>query len=246
MSLTTRNPRVSDANSRIRNKRRQTRLRRIRGAVIGVAVLAVLAGGLWVVGFSPLFAVTTVEVNGTKLLSADSVRQAAMVPVGSSVALAEPEPIAKRVGAIAEVKSVTVRRTWPNTITIDVTERSAVYALKSSVAGEFWLVDADGVTFHTVKATPKGTLVAQSDTTDIKVLADTATVVAAIPDKLRKCVLSLRVVSADDITLVLSGNAKVVWGGASDSKLKGQVAEALLSVKASVYDVSSPTAPVTR
>lgn len=246
MSISTRPPRVTDANSRIRTKRRRTRLRRLRAIAIGVALLAVVAGGGWLVGFSSILAVTDVSVTGTKMLTVDAVKSSAQVPTGSPLATTDPEPIAKRVGAIPEVKSVTVTRSWPDAITIDVTERTTVFVVQSTVEGESWLVDEDGVIFHTVTSAPKGKLVAETESIDVNTLAGVATVVAALPEGLRKRVRSVSVVSVDDITLHLTGNARVLWGDASESALKGQVAEALLKVKARVYDVSSPTAPVTR
>ena len=39
---------------------------------------------------------------------------------------------------------------------------------------------------------------------------------------------------------------QVVWGGVDDSALKAEVLAALLKTDAKVYDVSSPTTPVTR
>lgn len=213
---------------------------------IVVVVLALLATAGWLFGLSSVFAVREVSVDGTKMLTAQGVEQIAQVPMGSPLAVTDPGPIAARVGAIPEVKSVTVERAWPSGIRIDVVERTAAYAVSSTTAGEFWLVDDSGVVFHTVSTVPKGLFVAASSTVEVPVLRDVATVVKAIPDGLRTRVTSLKVTSGDDITLVLTQNARVVWGSAADSELKGRVAAALLKVSASVYDVSSPTYPVTR
>jgi cell division protein FtsQ len=218
----------------------------VRALSIVVLVLALLAAAGWLFAFSSVFAIRDVAVGGTKMLTAQAVERIAQVPVGSPLATTDPGPIAARVAAIPEVKSVTVARAWPSGIRIDVVERTAAYAVSSTTAGEFWLVDDSGVVFHTVSSAPKGLLVAASSTVEVPVLRDVATVVKAIPDPLRKRVTSLKVTSGDDISLVLTQNARVVWGSASDSELKGRVAAALLKVSASVYDVSSPTYPVTR
>lgn len=185
-------------------------------------------------------------MTGASLLTDEAVEQVAQVPVGSPLATVDPQPIAVRVGAIPEVEAVTVSRSWPHTITIAITERTAVYAAKSTEAGEYWLVDRAGVTFHTVASAPKGLLVVTSTSTDVAVLRGVSTVIAALPEALRKRVASVTVTSLDNIVLILTNKAQVVWGSASDSPLKGQVAEALLKVNAKVYDVSSPSSPVTR
>ncbi|WP_028708196.1 cell division protein FtsQ/DivIB [Propionicicella superfundia] len=246
MSAPARPPRVSDATQRIRSRRRRTRLRRLRGIGIAVVVVALVVGAGWLFGFSSVFAVRDVSVTGTAVLKPEVVEQLAQVPVGAPLATVDPEPIAARVANVPEVKSVTVSRAWPDGIRIEVTERTAAYAVSSTTAGEYWLVDDTGVVFHTVTTVPKGLLVATSSTVEVPVLQDVATVVAALPDDLRKRVTSLKVTSGDDITLVLTKNAQVVWGSATDSELKGRVAAALLKVSARVYDVSSPTYPVTR
>jgi cell division protein FtsQ len=172
------------------------------------------------------------------------VEAAARVPLGSPLAFTDPAPIEERVRSLPEVRDATVSRSWPNTIRIEVTEREPVFVLNSE--GAYWLVDADGVTYHRVGSPPEGLLVAVAETTDGTVLRDIATVVSSLPEALAERVTQVRAATADSITLMLTGNARVIWGSAADSELKGQVATALLGQKATIYDVSSPTHPVTR
>lgn len=237
---------VHDATGRIELRRRHERLRRVRVIAIILGALVLVAVGGWIIGFSPAMAVKTVDVSGTELLHSDDVRKRAEVAVGTPLVWCDPQPIAARVAAIPEVKSVTVSQSWPDTITIAVTEREAVFAVRSSVEGEFWLVDDEGIVYHTVATVPDGLLVATSSSTTIPVLKDAATVVTSLPSAVRKNVASLTVSSADNIVLNLTNKSQVIWGSAAESTLKGQVVEALLKVDAKVYDVSSPTHPVKR
>jgi cell division protein FtsQ len=75
---------------------------------------------------------------------------------------------------------------------------------------------------------------------------DVATVVTALPKVLRDRAVLISAETPDSIVIELSGGAEVVWGSAESSAQKAQVIVALLSVKASVYDVSSPSHPTTK
>ncbi len=207
--------------------------------------MVLVAGGGWLVGFSSAFAVTQVTVKGNSLVQEATIRSVAAVPAGNSLAFTDPTPIAERVAELPEMQTVTVSRLWPNGIQIEVTERTALFAIRSPV-GDYWLVDDAGIAYHTVLHKPAALIPVHTATLDIPVLRDTGLVVSALPDQLRRRVTAVHVRSGDNIVLSLSGGAQVVWGSARDSELKGQVAEALLKVKAKVYDVSAPTNPVTK
>jgi cell division protein FtsQ len=237
-------PRTIDASVRLAARRRQ-RLRRRILVVAGVVVsLALVAGVLWVVFVSSAFAVTTVSVTGTSVLTADEVTAAAQVPLGTPMARLNTKAIVSRVTQLKAVASVTVTPSLPHRVTIAVKERTAVYAVSSSSG--FDLVDAAGVPFTSVADAPKGLVVASITGDDQRLRRDVATVVAAMPQALRDRAVLITAETPDSILIELSGGAEVVWGSADSSAQKAQVIAALLSVKASVYDVSSPSHPTTK
>lgn len=238
-------PRISDATQRIARRKRGRRLRRLRAVGIAALVLAVVIGAGWLVGFSSVFTVTQVTVTGNSLVGADTIKSVAAVPMGTALVFTDPNPIAGRIADLPEVRTVTVSRAWPNSIRIEVKERTAVYAIRTS-AGDYWLVDEAGITYHTEASKPKELLQVHAATLDIPVLRDVGIVVKSLPDQLRQRVTAIHVMSGDNIVLSLSGGAQVVWGSAQESELKGQVAQALLKVKAKIYDVSAPANPVTK
>jgi cell division protein FtsQ len=237
-------PRTVDASVRLAARRRE-RLRRkiliVCGAVVAVSVLA---GVLWVVFYSSAFAATTVSVTGTSVLTADEVTAAAQVPMGTPLARLDTAAIAARVNQLKAVADVTVTRSVPHGVKIAVKERTAVYAVSSGSG--FDLVDAAGVPFTSVADAPKGLVVASISGDDERLRRDVATVVAALPQALRDRAVLINVATPDSILIELSGGAEVVWGSAENSVQKAQVIAALLSVKASVYDVSSPSHPTTK
>lgn len=237
-------PRTADASVRLAHRRRQQLRRRILRVAVALAAVAVVAGGVWVVFFSQAFAATTVSVTGTSVLTADQVTAAAQVPLGTPLARLDTAAIAARVKLLKPVADVTVTRVVPNKVKIAVTERAAVYAVSSGSG--FDLVDASGVPYTSVSAVPQGLMVATINGDDARLRRDVATVVTALPQTLRDRAVLISADTADSIVIELTGGAEVIWGSAENSAQKSQVMVALLSVKASVYDVSSPSHPTTK
>jgi cell division protein FtsQ len=237
-------PRTADASVRLAHRRRQQLRRRVLRVAIVLMAIAVVAGGVWVVYFSRAFAATTVSVTGTSVLTAGEVTAAAQVPLGTPLARLDTAAVAARVKLLKPVADVTVTRVVPNKVKIAVTERTAVYAV--SAGGGFDLVDASGVPYTSVSAVPQGLIVATINGDDARLRRDVGTVVTALPQTLRDRAVLISADTADSIVIELTGGAEVIWGSAENSAQKSQVIAALLLVKASVYDVSSPSHPTTR
>lgn len=240
-----RRERVADVTGRIDLRRRQLRRVRLRRAGVIALVLVLVGATGWLFGFSSVFAARKTSISGSVIVTSDAVAAVAGVPLGSPLATIDPGPIARRVAALPSVASVTVTRQWPDTVAIKVTERVAAFAVLSPV-GEYWLTDASGVIFQTLPVNPKGMLVAQPGSVDVRLLKDIATVSGALPSALRNRVGRVLAPTPDSISLNLNAGVQVIWGSADQSELKGQVAAALLKTNARVIDVSAPTAPVTR
>jgi cell division protein FtsQ len=236
--------RTVDASVRLANKRRQRLRRRILMVSAAIGAVAVVAGGVWVVYFSPVFAATTVSISGTSILTAADVTAAAQVPLGTPLARLDTGVIANRVKQLKAVADVTVSRSVPHGVKIVVKERTAVYAVSSGSG--FDLVDASGVPYTSVVDAPAGLLVATVSGNDERLRKDVAIVVTALPKALRDRAVLISAGTPDSIVIELSGGGEVVWGSAESSAQKAEVVAALLSVKASVYDVSSPSHPTTK
>ncbi len=236
--------RPADASVRLAQRRRQAVRKRLRRAFVAALVLVVVAGGVWVVGFSAALAVTAVSVTGTSVLTAEQVTAAAQVPMGTPLVRLDVAAIEKRVALLKPVASVQVTRSLPNKVTIAVTERRAVYAV--SAGSGFDLVDATGVPYTSVMDVPAGLLVANITGDSERLRRDVATVATALPKVLRDRAVLVNAASPDSIVIELRGGAEVVWGSAENSEEKAGVIAALLTISASVYDVSSPSHPTTK
>ena len=186
-----------------------------------------------------------VKVTGAHQITADDVRGAAAVPLGRPLLRQDTEAIAARVSALPAVRSVTVERNWPHTISVRVVERTAVLAVRQP--GGFLLADASGVAFRTSDRIPDGVVVTDANPDDHALLSDLSTVADALPKKLARQVISLRATDSGNIGLTLESGLRIAWGSPADSKLKAQIVTALLKQKprASI-DVTSPHNPAIR
>ncbi|MDO9378763.1 MAG: FtsQ-type POTRA domain-containing protein [Nocardioidaceae bacterium] len=234
---------------RFRRRRQSVRRRRWWPWVVGLVAVAVLAVGAWVVGFSTLLSARDVQVDGLDTLSAADVRRQAAVASSTPLARVDTAAVAARVEQLPRVRAVTVSRSWPRTLVVDVRERTAVAVVREgdTIRG----LDTEGVLFRTYRSAParlpRVTLTAGGDARAREdALQEIARVVTALDPEVARRVQRVQASSMDAITLVLNGGDEVRWGSAAQSARKAEVLLPLLEVPADVYDVSAPARPTTR
>lgn len=116
--------------------------RRLKRVVLVLSVAALLVA-LAVATRTPLLDVDRVTVTGTERTREDDVVRLAAVERGTPLVSVDPGAVARRVEELPWVASARVRRSWPSTVKIQVTERIAVAVVQ--VTGErAAVVDADG------------------------------------------------------------------------------------------------------
>lgn len=227
--------------SRKRFARRQWARRWLtwRPVVALLLVIALLAGGIWLVFFSSVLAVESVDVEGTRTLDEAEVRAVATVPEGEPLARVDLDSIRARVQALAVVRSAEVTREWPDGVLITVEERVAIAVVE--IGGRIRGMDADGVVFRDYATAPPGLpRVRTSTETRTDALQEAARVVAALPTGISRRVDHVSVATIDQIELVLRDGRTVMWGSAEDSEQKAAVLVRLLEQPAQRYDVSVP------
>ena len=227
--------------------------RRRRAIIAGTLVtLLVLVAALATAVMLPALQVREITVEGTGYVAEEDVREAVASHTGDSVLLLPTHDIADRAAEVPGVASAEVDRSWPDGMTVTVTEAAPVAQL-TRADGSTAVVDAAGEELPAAAA-EGATLVpmtVQGGAADPEGAAATMSeVLASLPDPLRGAVREVSASSTSDVTLVLSledGGAKtVVWGDAHDAELKAEVVQALLGRPGTTIDVSSPVAPVTR
>ncbi|MFE9610472.1 cell division protein FtsQ/DivIB [Streptomyces sp. NPDC006012] len=237
---------------------RLLRKRRLRTIVIlAVVVLLLGAGCVWLLYGSSWLRTDRVSVSGTRVLTPAQVRSAAAVPVGAPMVSVDIDEIESRLRRkLPRIDTVDVSRSWPDTITLKVTERTPVLVMKKGA--EFIEVDAEGVRFATVSRAPKGVPALElslsrsgSAAASLRRFGADAVVRAAvrvaadIPAAVAHTTRTVKVGSYDDISLELAGGRTVVWGSAENGPAKSRALTALMKAApdARHFDVTVPTAP---
>ena len=232
--------------TRKRFARRQWRRRWVawRSVLVIALVCLLVGGGVWAVWFSSWLAVDSVDVRGADTVSADDIRERADIATGEPLAQVDLAQAEARVGSLAVVKTVDVRRQWPDRILVSIEERVAIAVV--DIGGRLRGMDAEGVVFRDYKRPPPGLpRVETSIGTTSEALREAAAVISALPGSLTLIVDHVKVETVDQISLVLRDGRLVIWGSSADSATKAKVLEELLKTPAAVYDVSVPSRPTT-
>ena len=230
----------------VRFAERRTRRRRLRGILYGfAAVLAVAAfgGAVWLVGWSDVTKLETVRVEGVDGPLADQVLAEAAAPVGSPLLRVDTTALAGRVAELPEISSVSVERSWPQTIVVAVTPRVAAAAIDEGDI--WWLVDETGILFGRTNDQPGDLPVLDAPATDAAeaTRAVGVAVLRGLPVDLRELVATVSARSEADVQLGLVSGATVLWGDSTEGDRKAEVLLALLGEEATTYDVSAPERP---
>lgn len=234
---------TADLGPRLDLRRKTQRRSRLRRLALLLAVLAVLAGLGWLVLFSTVLETRQVEVSGTQIVSEEQVIETAQVPLGTPLTRIPAAAIKQRVLSLPAVAEVKLRRGWPHTLGIEITERTLVY--QRSHEGHYQWVDAEGRIFHSTDE-PGPSVVAQLPSGDQRLLADVATVVAALPSDVTDQTERLEAATVDSIVILLVDGRTIIWGNASQSAEKAALLPTLLAMPGSSYDVSVPSHPAVR
>lgn len=238
---------VARARSRRAFARRQWARRWLtwRYVLLALALAGLLAGAVWLFFFSSHLAVRSVEVAGADRLGAEQVRTVAEVEQGEPLARVDVADVRARLQALADVRSAEVTRTWPDTVTITVTERIPVAVVE--IGGQLRGLDVEGVVFREFRSPPPDLpLVQTPPDTGRDALLEAAAVVSALPPDLTRRVDHVEVATVDQISLALRDGRTVLWGSAEESGAKAEVVTVLLEQPGSTYDVSVPGQPTVR
>ncbi|QCB98157.1 FtsQ-type POTRA domain-containing protein [Arthrobacter sp. PAMC25564] len=228
--------------------------RRKRIFLTTVGILVVLMAGIVATAvYSPLLALRTVTVEGTKLLSAEQV-QAALAPLqGKPLPQIGEEDVAALLQPLVQVKAVSTQAHPPATLQVHITERVPVALVRQGTT--FQLVDVDGIQLSTTTdpdSIPLPVIDGGGGTLPKDLFQAITGVLGALPADVLAKLSDASAKSVDAVELRLVDGQTIVWGNAGEKELKARVLAALLKAPADpknpvrIYDVSVPRHPVTR
>ena len=223
------------------------RRRRLAAVLIGALVLLAVVGlGTRVLLYDTGLAnVEEVTITGLATVPEQVVRDAAAITPGGPLISADTAGVAHRVAAVEGVAAVSVRRAWPHTVEIAVTERVPV-AVWETPQGLFE-VDTTGLAYRRAPqpapALPR--LVFAGVGPDDPATDAAIAVLRDLSEPLRAQVATVDV-AGTQVSFGLVDERSVRWGDPERSADKVAVLGPLLEQPGSVYDVSSPDLPTVR
>ena len=237
---------ATDLGDRLRERTRARRMLLLRRIGLSVVTVAVVAAVGWVAFFSPLFALSSANVQVTgqdgRLVTVESVRSSVSSFEGVPLTRLNTAEVAHAVLSNVAVKTVTVSRRWPTGLKVSVTMRTGMVV--EAAEGAYWLVDDQGERFEQVGGVGGYPLVTLPEDR-ARGASDVASVLGALDESTRSQV-SASSSTGNQVTFTLRGGQTVKWGTNEDAPQKARVLATLLAnVKATTYDVSAPNHPVT-
>lgn len=250
--------------------------RRIIVACIAVAIaLLVALVGFLVLSYTPVFSITSIETTATEHVSKEDIAKLAAIPEGTTLLNLDEAKITSNLQKNPWVGQVTYVREFPNTLRIEVTERSVESLVVMSSGSVVWCLGDGGVWIEPVslttsdgesiddaalaKAQEMGALlitdvpatvspVAGSTASD-SVIQAVETYQSTFSDALTSQIVSYSAQSLDSISCTLKSGVEISLGSATDVSTKEEVIEQILSRysgKLTYINVRVPSKPTYR
>ncbi|MEV0389785.1 FtsQ-type POTRA domain-containing protein [Nonomuraea sp. NPDC050643] len=213
-----------------------------RTAFLVLLTAGVVGSAAWLVFFSPVLGVRSIEIVGNLTVASERIEQQAGVADLHPLATVNLADVETRVLGIRQLATAKVDRIWPGTLKIEVVEREPIAAIPAG--DQVAIVDKQGVVIE-IKAAPPPMLpllkVDRPAAGDPAMMA-ALQVIQAVPGEVAGKVRQVRAGTAEGVTLELSDGRTVIWGGTDRPQEKAEILVSLLKRERAVtlYDVSSP------
>ncbi len=208
--------------------------------LIALSALAALAGATYVLGYSTLFTVSSIEVIGSNKPITTGITK------GEKLARVEPRAISTKIEMLDWVKSADVSRNWINgKVVISLTPRTPIAIYKDQV------IDSSGSSFLPQGEPPQGLIEIHAASIEDAVKA--VAFFTELPEELNSSLTVVKVRATGALVLLVENNGRKVelrWGTDSDNELKTKVYKALIALPENAdikrVDVSAPHAPIVK
>jgi cell division septal protein FtsQ len=210
-----------------------------RSLVVGL-VVALLAGEAYVLGYSTLFTVSSVEVIGsTRPLNTG-------ITKGQKLARVEPRAVATKLEKLDWVRSAKISRNWINgKVVVELTSRTPIATFENRV------IDSMGASFVPQGRRPEGLILIQA--ANLEDAKEGVKFLTQLPEELKSSLTVVKVRSTGALVLISQNNGKAIeirWGSDSENELKLKVYKALIALPENAdikrVDVSAPLAPIVK
>jgi len=215
-------------------------------------VLLIFGGGSYVLGWSNLLTVRSIEITGAPSeQSKEIISRSLDIQTGEKLARIDPRSISARLAANSWIQSSQVSRNWLNgKVEISVTSRVPV-ALYTEPGQPQVALDASGKTFTLPAVLPDGLPKVSATSVDSGLAA--IKVFTELPSEFSAGIDRLSAARPSNLLIygVFSGrDMRIIWGDGLDTDLKVKVITALLEQPENksirMIDVTAPHAPIVK
>lgn len=226
-----------------RVRARKQRTRRI-GIILGVLGLLTLVGIGVAVYTYPVITVSEVRVVGNTNATAEDIALASGIQPGDNLLRVDSEKAAAGVAEVPWIEKVTISRSWPRAMTIEVAEHVAAAYIKDR--SETYVIDTKGKLFLAGVQPPGTVRLAQIDPKDADLIADVMTAVVSLPPEARGRIDRVEAQSREKITLFFADGWRIYWGSPDRSEEKAEATRIILTREPGQWNVSNPAMPSVR
>lgn len=207
--------------------------------IIAIAILIFVAAA-YVLGWSSLLTVSSIEISGTKSVVTTEVK------VGERLARIEPRKIAAELERIRWIKNVEVSRNWiSGKVSISIIARTPIAIFNDQA------IDEEGRSFPLVNQNIQGLPHIQAP--DIGTAITTANFYNSLPRDFAQSIANVRFHSGDSYSFEIGVGQKafeLFWGQDEENTLKVRVYKALIARPENLnikrIDLSAPHAPIVK
>lgn len=251
-------PKVIDFSERKKEKntvRVRTFVIRLFLAILSIGIAGFL---IWLLLFSPVFCLekdNITIVGANEWVSKEKISNIASGQVNKSLFLVSSQDVIKQLNDIPGVTEAKVEKDFPKSLHITVLSQKPAAMLKNKANGNLTAVDVKGRVLNVVShASISGIPVIEVDDVDhslsTRAILEAIKVVSSMPESLRMQITKVSAKTQDSVETELGASHRnIVWGDASDLKLKNAIVDKLINDPSKIgnktqIDVSAPTRPI--
>lgn len=210
----------------------------IAGLVAIVAIIAVSAY------LFPILKVSEIKVEGATHADTQQVATATGIDQGENMVRIDTGQAARNVSGVPWVEKVTVSRSWPNTVRVEITEHQSVGYIKDG--GDVLAVNTHGHVFlRGVK--PEGAVEFDGvDPQDTKAIQSVSEAITALKPEVRGQLERVKADNAEAIEMFFREDRRVFWGSSDRASEKAEATRVVLKREGKRWNVSNPAMPTLR
>ncbi len=221
-------------------------------ARITIVVILIFGAGSYLLGWSPLLSVRSVEIVGAPTKESQlAISRSLNISEGDKLARVDPRALSNRLRSFDWIENSQVSRNWiSGKVSISITTRTPI-ALYSEPGKPQVVLDSSGKTFATPAEIEDGLprVSAKSVAGGLAAIK----VFTALPESFSKNIDRMSAARTNNFLIYgkfQGQDLRIIWGDGEETDLKVQVIEALLmrdeNKNLRMIDVSAPHAPIVK